>query len=230
MTLRKEQSVVFRLLVLSGLVLAISCASIEAGAVAVTPLAIKATNVTMPSVTTVHTSDGVTSIHLGSSQITVTGIPDDGILTIKCWYSGPTTKAKIPLQCGPTGIPSRPVTAGETFYGAVSFVPYDQSYVPGVSQLRRAPIVSGHLAATALALAGALMLGFGFRRNRLRRLGLAVFVVCILAGALESSASRRKSHPMTPGTYQYTISADFKAEPDETPRKSVSTNIMLTVK
>ena len=87
---------VCRLLVLCGLGLAGNCASIDAGAAAVTPFAINATNVTMPSVTVVKTTDGVTSTHLGSSEVTVTGIPDDGILTIKCWYSGPSTKAKIP--------------------------------------------------------------------------------------------------------------------------------------
>jgi len=221
---------VCRFLVLCGLGLAVSCASIDVGAAAVTPLAIKATNVTMPSVTAVQTSDGVTSIHFGSSQITVTGIPDDGILTIKCRYSGPTTKAKIPQQCGPIGLPGKPVTAGETFYGDVIFVPYDQSYVPGVSQLRRTPVVSGRPAAAALALAGAWMLGLGFRRKTLHWSVLTVLAVVALAGALEASANGRKADQMTRGTYQYTISAHYEAKPDAPLRQSVSTNITLTVK
>lgn len=219
---------VFRLLALSGLVLAISCASIKAGAVAVTPFALRATNVTMPSVTAVKTSGGVTWIYPGQSQITVTGIPDDGTLTISCRYSGPATKAKIPQQCGPVGLPGKPVTAGETFYGTVDFVPYGQEFVPGLSQLRRAPAVTGRLAATALALAGVLMLGF--RRKTSRWLVLTVLAVGALAAALEASASGRKAEPMTPGTNQYTISANFEAKPDAPLGQSASTNITLTVK
>ena len=226
---------VCRLLVLCGLALAVSCESIEAGAVDVTPFAIKATDVTMPSVTVVETSDGVAGFHTGSSQITVTGIPEDGNLEIKCWYSGPATKARIPQQCGPIGLRFKRVTAGETFHGGVSFVPYGKIHVPGVDgalQPRRSPTVSGHPAAVALALAGALMFGFGFRRGRLRWLALIVFVACVLAGVLESSASRKefKFPPMTPGTYQYTIAAGFVAESDATLRKSASTNVTLTVK
>ena len=220
-------------LVLCGLMLVLSCAPVEAGAATVAPLAIKATDVTMPSVTVIETSGGGTLIHMGASRITVTGIPEDGNLEIKCWYSGPTTKAKIPPQCGPIGLRIKPVTAGKAFYGTVTFVPYDQGHVPGVDgflQPRRAPTVSSHLAAAALTLAGALMLGFGFRRNRLRWLTLTVFVVCVVAGALESSASGRKFNPMTQGTYQYTISADFKAKSGATAGQSASTNIMLTVK
>ena len=227
---------VCRLLVLGGLALVVSCASIEAGEVDVTPFAIKATDLTMPSHTVVDTSDGVTGFHTGSSEITVTGIPDDGTLAIRCWYSGPATQAKIPQQCGTVGLPPvRPVTGGKTFYGAVSFVPYGKLRVPGVDgflQPRRAPTVSGHPAAVALALAGALMFGFGFRRSRLRWLALIVFVACVLAGALESSARGKefKFPPMTPGAYQYTIAAGFVAESDATLRKSASTNVTLTVK
>ena len=71
------------------------------------------------------------------------------------------------------------MTAGQTFYGNVSFVPYDQGYVPGLSQLQRAPAASGDRdrAATVLALAGALMLGFGFRRKTLRWFVLTVIAV-----------------------------------------------------
>jgi len=76
------------------------------------------------------------------------------------------------------------------------------------------------------------MFGFGFRRSRLRWLALIVFVACILAGALESSARGKefKFPPMTPGAYQYTIAAGFVAESDATLRKSASTNVTLTVK
>jgi hypothetical protein len=96
--------------------------------------------------------------------------------------------------------------------------------------MRRAPAVSGHLPANALALAGALMLGFGFWRKTPRWMGLIVFAVGALAGALEVSASGKKADPMTPGTYQYTISANYKATPDAPLGQGVSTNITLTVK
>jgi hypothetical protein len=221
---------VCRLLVLCGLALAVCCASIEAGAATVPPLTVRATNVTMPSVTVVKTSGGATSARMGSSQVKVTGIPDAGTLTIECQYSGPIVKAKIPRQCGPVGLPGIPVTAGQIYTGSVIFVPYDQGIVPGLSQLRRTPAVSGRLTAATLGLAGALMFGFGFRHNKLRSLALAIFVVCVLAGALESSASGRKSDPMTRGTYQYTISANFKSKSDAALGHSVSTNITLTVR
>lgn len=154
-----------RLLVLCALVLAVRCLPIETGAAAVIPFAVKATIVTMPSITAIKTSGGVTSVHLGSSQITVTGIPGPGTLTIGCQYSGPAIKAKIPRQCGPVGAQGSPVTAGETFTTTVYFVPFDQGPIPSLSQLRRAPAVPLHPAVAALALAGALMLGFGFRRK-----------------------------------------------------------------
>ena len=203
---------VCRLLVLCGLALAVCCASIEAGAATVPPLTVRATNVTMPLVTVVKTSGGATSARMGSSQVKVTGIPDaTGTLTIECQYSGPIVKAKIPRQCGPVGLPGIPVTAGQIYTGSVIFVPYDQGIVPGLSQLRRTPAVSGRLTAATLGLR-ALMFGFGFRHNKLRSLALAIFVVCVLAGALESSASGRKSDPMTRGTYQYTIFGKFQVE------------------
>jgi hypothetical protein len=231
---------VCRLLVLGGLGLAGNCAFIDAGAAAVTPFAIKATNVTMPSATVIKTPDGVTWMHMGISEVTVTGIPDDGILTIGCDYSGPSTKAKIPKQCGMVGLPGKRVTAGQTFYGTVSFIPYDQGYVPGVAgvlELPRAPAASGNPAAAVLAVAGLFVLGFSFRRKTLCRFVLTLIAVSALAGALEASVGGRKGTPMTPGTYQYTISANFKAMPDGPPDQTdappvenVSTNIMFTVK
>jgi hypothetical protein len=153
---------VFRLLVLYALGLTGNCASIDAGAAAVTPFHIKATHVTMPSHTVVKITNGVTWMHMGASEVTVTGIPEDGILTIGCHYSGPSTNAKIPKQCGLTGLPGKRVTAGQTFYGSVNFVPYDQGYVPGLSgflELPRNPAATANPAAAVLAVAGVFVLG-----------------------------------------------------------------------
>ena len=186
-----------RLLVLFGVLLAVSCGLSGARALASTPFAIAATNVTMPS------------SGYGSSQYTIAGIPSAGTVTRSCLYTGPITGAKIPLYCGPVGPPSIPVEAGETLTGAVLFVPFGQIPPPGLGVLRSAPRPSGHLPAAGLALAGALMLGFSFRRRARRWLVLTVLAAGTLTGLAGIGACGGNSNAMTPGTYQYTISAAY---------------------
>jgi hypothetical protein len=74
------------------------------------------------------------------------------------------------------------------------------------------PHPSSRLLAIGMALAGALMPGYGFLRRARRSLSLAVLVACTLAGVAGISAcGTGSSNTMTPGTYPYTISADFTA-------------------
>jgi hypothetical protein len=201
-----------RLLVLVGSLLAVSCGFFVARAQSTMPFAITATNVTMP------TNGG-----FGISQYTDSGIPAAGTLTISCAYSGPTTVAKIPT-CTYGPILALPVPTG-TQMGDVYFYPYGTILPVGA---RGAPLPSGHLPAAALALAGALMLGFGFRRRARRWLALVLLAAGTLAGV--GGISGCISHnPMTPGTYQYTISAVYAPSPQTPLEEQVTTNIEVTV-
>jgi hypothetical protein len=106
-----------------------SCAPCDVSAEAATPVAISATNLTMQADDPPTTSGGVTAIHMGSSQFTITGI-GEGTLTIGCQYSGPVNQAKIPQQCGIAGPGQMPVQAGQTtLSGTVYFVPYGEAGV-----------------------------------------------------------------------------------------------------
>ncbi len=208
--------------------LAATCALRTVPALAATPYAITATNLTMPANDQPTTSGGVTSLHLGSSQFTVTGVPTEGTLTINCQYAGPVTSAKIPQQCGIVGPGQVPVQAGETTVtGTVYFVPYSEGSIPSLAQRRSLPRHSNHL--PAMALAGALMLGFGFRRRPRRALFLSVFAIgTLLAATAITACGGTITTGMTPGTYPYTISAGF-TETGSSAMQTASTTVTLTV-
>ncbi|MGA2886661.1 MAG: hypothetical protein ABSE51_01315 [Terracidiphilus sp.] len=219
----------YRLFFFASTLLAVSRALFSVPALAATPFAITATNVSMASTGEVTTgAGGVTSIALGSSQFIVTGIPAAGTVTISCQYSGSVTMAKIPTFCGTVGAPGIPVQAGETtFTGAVEFVPCGLT-IPSLGKLRGVPHPSSHLPATGLVLAGALMLGFGIQRRAPRWLALSLFSVGALASLTAISACGGSGNGMTPGTYQYMISAGFN-ETGTAAIQSASTNINLTI-
>ncbi len=203
-----------RLLVLSGSLLAISFGSSGARALAVTPpFAITATNVTMPMTGN------------GSSQYTVTSIPLTGTLGITCQYTGPMTVAKIPI-CPMTPPVANQVTAGQTFTGSITFYPYG---APVPAGLHRMPHRSRYLSATGLSLAGAFMLGFGARRRRWRWLTLVFFAAGTLAGMMEIGACGGNSSNMTPGTYPYTISANWESSGPAILGSLATTTINVTV-
>jgi len=212
------------------LLLTASCGLCGVSALAATPFAVTATNLTMPADDPSTTSGGVTTIHMGSSQFTVVGVPSEGTLTIGCQYSGPVTEAKIPQQCGIVGSGQVQVQAGETTLNeTVYFVPYGEGPVPSLAQLRSVPRTSSRLPATALALAGALMLGFGFRHRARRTLFVVALAACTLAGATGISAcGGGNGNTMTPGTYPYTISASF-TETGSSAIQTATTTITLTV-
>ena len=149
--------------------------------------AVTATNVTMPS------------SGMGKSTYTVTGIPITGNLGVVCQHSGPATQASIP-DCSYGPIALWPVTAGQTFAGTIEFYPAGV----GVPQDRREP---GHAPEAGLALGGALLLGLGLRRRTRGWLSLVVLAAVSLAGVAGLSACVGGMNSMTPGTYQYTITA-----------------------
>jgi hypothetical protein len=175
---------------------------------------ITATNVTMPS------------SGLGISKFTVTSIPMSGTITLSCTYAGASTAAKVPI-CPMTPPVAYQVNAGGTLTGTIYFYPYG-SAVPAGLPLGpgRWP---GHVPAAGAALAGALLLGLGFRRRARRWLVLAVFALGTLAGMLEISACGGSSNAMTPGTYPFTITADNESGSVTPLGRAVSTTINVTV-
>jgi hypothetical protein len=137
--------------------------------------AITATNVVMPRTGS------------GTSQYTVSNVPETGTLTISCTNAAPIDPStKVPFcYAGPPH--AIPVVAGQTVTGTISFYPYP---VP--------------LPATA-TMAAALMIGVVMRRKR--RWLVAVIISAALAGTMALSGCGGSSNGMTPGTYQFTVSA-----------------------
>jgi hypothetical protein len=175
-----------------------------------TEFSISATNVTMPIKGN------------GSTQYTVSGIPITGTLNVTCQYSGPVTDANLPTcTYGPLHSPM-PVNAGQTVSGNISFFPYG-SAIPASSKR------SVHIQSKALALAGTLLLGLGFRRRCGGRRLLMFFALASLFGAVSLSACGGAAmNGMTQGTYQYTLQAENAGTVNNL-TASASTNISVTV-
>jgi hypothetical protein len=205
----------YRLLILSGLLAAAFLSTSGAPALASAPLAIAATNVTMPS-----SGNGV-------SNFTITGIPGAGTVTIGCLYSGTLSIANLRIpSCTYGPVATIPVTAGQTLTGTIQFYPFGAAIPVG---LHRTPRRLGHLSAAGLALAGALMLGFGLRRGRRRWFALALFAVGALAGMAGISGCGGLSNAMTPGTYQYTILTSYQDTASPILSAILNTNVEVTV-
>ena len=190
-----------RLIVLFGLLLAVICGFSGAPALAVTPFALTATDVTMPSSGT------------GISHYTITSIPDAGTVTISCLYTGPVSKANIPSCTYNLSFTPIPVTAGQTLTGTVNFYGF------------------GQLPAAGFMLLGGLMLGLGFRRKLWRWLAVAVLALGTLACVSGMNGCGGKGTIMmpTPGTYQYTIYATYVDSVNPTQGTILSTNVNVTV-
>jgi hypothetical protein len=187
-----------RLFVLFGLILTFSLGFCGAPTFASTPdFAITAANVTMPS------------SGYGSSQFTVTGFGGAGLLSINCVYSGPATEARIPT-CADVISPV-PTTSGEDSYtGTITFIPYGAVPPPAAAGLPSETSRSSLLPAAGLALAGALLFGFGLRRKASRWLVITLFAASTLAAVAGISAcAGGSSNGMTPGSYPYTVAASF---------------------
>ncbi|MGA7857027.1 MAG: hypothetical protein WCA11_03820 [Terracidiphilus sp.] len=191
-------------------VLCVGTAGLAPHAGASSAYTIAATNVTMPMSGN------------GSTQYTVSGIPMTGTLYVSCQYAGTGTKLKIPdCNYGPVKAPT-PVTAGQTLKGTILFYPYGAAVPAGLRRMRATPW-------TGLTLAGVLLLGFRLRGRTRRLLAVVVLAVVTFGGLAAISACGGNPNAMTPGTYQYTLTADNEASPTTPLGQGVSTTISVTV-
>lgn len=196
-----------RLSVLVGSLLAISSVFSGVKMRASTPeFVVTATNVTMPA-----SGQGIT-------HYTVSAIPMTGTLNVTCQYAGAAGAARIPTcSYGPVQAPA-PVTAGQTITGTFFFYPYGSPIPLSMRRTSLAP-------AAGLALAG-MLLGLGLRRKARHWLVLAGLAVWTVAGI---SACSGGMNGMTPGTYQYTISADDESGGNTPLGEQATTTISVTV-
>jgi hypothetical protein len=216
----------YRLIVLLGFLLAFSFVVFGSPALAATPsFTITGTNVTMSS----STSSGA-----GSSSFTLTSVNGyTGTVSVRCapplLSPPPPGGLKVPY-CGNGGlgagaIPVQPpitLTANEVVMGTI---PFFNSPVPCSNPCPASlPQHRGHGLAQGLALAGALLLGFGFRRRRARWLTLTLLAIGALAGLAGISACGANNNVVTPGTYAYTITAT-----DVSTSVSVTTSVSVMV-
>ncbi|MGO9322937.1 MAG: hypothetical protein ACLP07_00115 [Terracidiphilus sp.] len=178
---------------------------------------ITATNVTMSS--TFATGSGsasftLTSVNGYAGTVGVNcanlNLPG-GVNTPICDFGGPAFPASYTLAA------NQVVTDNILFQN--SNPPCTNGVCP-VSLPRR----SHHGLPQSLALAGALLVGFGFRRRAVRWLVLALFAVGSLAGLVGINACGGNKSVVTPGTYVYTIMAK-----DMNTNASVTTTVNVTV-
>jgi hypothetical protein len=178
---------------------------------------ITATNVTMSS---------TTSSGSGSSSFTLTSVNGyAGTVGINCSNLDPPAGVNVPI-CdfgGPAFPVSYTLTANQVVTGSILFLNSQPPCKDGVC-----PVSLPHRGARrlpqGLALAGALLLGFGFRRRTARWLTLTLLAVGTLAGLAAISACGGNNNVVTPGTYAYTIMAK-----DLTTNASATTSIHVTV-
>jgi hypothetical protein len=113
------------------------------------------------------------------------------------------------------------LTANQVVTGSIDFLNVHPPCNPCPVSLPRR---RGSGLAQGLALAGALLLGFGFRRRAARWLVLIFLAVGTLAGLAGISACGGNNSVVTPGTYTYTITAiDMKTD------MFVTTTVNVTV-
>jgi hypothetical protein len=212
-----------RLLAVLGIIAFVTVTLSGAQLLAATPsFTITATNVTLSS---------ATSSGIGSSSFTLTSVNGyAGQVRVNCNPPTPPAGVKVPycgygVPSGTAAIPAQPpitLTANEAATGTIAF------YNAAVPCSNPCPASLPHRAVRGLpqglALAGALLLGFGFRRRARRWLTLTLLAVGALAGLAAISACGGNNDVVTPGTYVYTISAT-----DVATAVTVTTSVNVTV-
>jgi len=172
-------------------------------------LTISATNVVMP----LHTQQYGSSTFILVSGNSYTGVPQ-----VTCTVVNPPAGAKLPA-CYQHGIIPE-MFPDETFTGTVLFVAPGQTPPPEPASLLNR---SGR-AATGMALAAMLFIGFGVRRLAARWLTLVVLAIIAFGGLAAISACGGNGNSMTPGVYSYSVTAT-----DSTTGNTASTTISVTI-
>jgi hypothetical protein len=207
----------YRLLAVLGFLLTFSTVVFGSSAPAPTPaFTITASNVTMSS----NGSSGV-----GSSSFTLTSVNGyTGTVGLNCSPPTPPTGVIVPYCDWSSGAIARPpyaLTANQVLTGSIPFINAIPPCNPCPVSLPRR---GGHGLAPGLALAGALLFGFGIRRRAARWLMLTLLAAGALAGLAGIGACGGNNNVVTPGTYTYTITAM-----DMNTFASVNTSVNVTV-
>jgi len=175
-----------------------------------------------------------TPVNSGSSgtvsvKYSVTGIPAAGTLVVSCQYAGSSTyqeQNRLPI-CGVGPIAGVPVTTGQSVTGGLSIVPWGTP-VPAAST--NSHTTASQAPASALVLAGALLLGFTLRCKDSRWFSMMLIAVGTLSIAAGISACGGSSpNGSMPGVYPYTVTARVETSPVTPVGISVSTTVMVTV-
>lgn len=176
---------------------------------------VSATNITLPS-----SGNGAIPITLSA----VNGYT--GIVFISCPPVNPPAGVRQPYCDPPHFGPVLSLVLNASNPTATASLTITSQLEPGATSALRSP---GPKAATAWVLAGALMLGLGFRRRRSRWLAqLLLAVVSLIAltglGACAGGGNGNLGF-LTPGTYTYTISTADQS----IPQKFASTTVQVAV-
>jgi hypothetical protein len=180
-------------------------------ALAATPaFTITATDVTMSS----SGSSGS-----GSTTFTLTSINGyAGTVGLNCSPATLPAGVKVPICGGGGPALTYSLTANQVVTGIIGLINSCSPCLVRLPHRRSRGLTPG------LALAGALLLRFGFRRRAARWLTIALLAVGLLAGLAGISACGGNSSGVTPGNYAYTITAT-----DVRTSVSVTTSVNVTV-
>jgi hypothetical protein len=152
-------------------------------------------NITATSVTISSSGSNGT----GSSTFTLTSVNGyTGTIGISCYPTSEPTGAKLPY-CGGGALIGHTLTADSTVTGSLPF------YNVPVPEPAGMPVRKSRATPAALALAGVLLLGLGFRRGASRCLFLVLIAGCAFAGLGVMSGCGGGNTVVTPGTYSYTV-------------------------
>jgi len=206
-----------RLLAILGILAVLTVTLSGAPALAITPsFTITATNVTMST---------ASSSGIGSSSFTLASINGyAGTVGVTCSAPTPPAGVNVPIcdwSPGPIVRPTITLVANQVATGTISFINAIPPCNPCPVSLPRS---RSHCLPQGLALAGALLLGFGFRRRAPSWLTLTLFAIGTFAGLAAINACGGNNDAATPGTYVYTIYAT-----DVSTDVSVTTSINVTV-
>lgn len=144
-----------------------------------------------------------------NSQYTINNIPVAGTILIGCVHTSPISPGVKAPVCY-TGLPhATPVVAGQTLTGAIQFMPFAVP-LPGILLI---PIT--------------LLTAVTLRRHPPRKLATLAIVSLVAANAL--GACGGNSSGLTPGNYQFTVSASNNPAAGEGPSYTTQTTVTVKV-